>query len=297
VAYRRAIAIDPDLPGIYLNLGLAWFKLEKFHEALSAFEKEKATAPSDRVTLLIGMSHFGLGEYKTAADQLRLVAVKQPNNAELSYLLAKCYLWSGQYGEAKEVFRRLIERDPNSAPVHMLLGEALDADHRTPEATAEFEAAVKVGPAQPEAHFGLGFLYWKLKRYEDAEREFREELKRDPKNAQATAYLGDTLMKVGRKQDALKLFQSARELRPDMRIAHFDLAILHAGDKQYDAAVEEYRRAIQIDPSSYDAHYRLGRLYNQLGRSAEAEKEFKIVQALEQNRHEELLMKISGPSQ
>jgi tetratricopeptide (TPR) repeat protein len=35
-AYRRGIAIDPNLPGIYLNLGLAWFKLGKFQEAIAA---------------------------------------------------------------------------------------------------------------------------------------------------------------------------------------------------------------------------------------------------------------------
>ena len=35
--YRAAIALDPHLPGIYLNLGLAYMKLNKFPEAASAF--------------------------------------------------------------------------------------------------------------------------------------------------------------------------------------------------------------------------------------------------------------------
>src|SRR6266516_1328373 len=58
-SYQRAIAIDPNLPGIYLNLGLAWFKLGDFREAIAAFDKENAKAPSDRVATLLAMSYFG----------------------------------------------------------------------------------------------------------------------------------------------------------------------------------------------------------------------------------------------
>jgi tetratricopeptide (TPR) repeat protein len=38
-SYKRAIAIDPNLPGIYMNLGLAWFKLGNFRQAIAAFDK------------------------------------------------------------------------------------------------------------------------------------------------------------------------------------------------------------------------------------------------------------------
>ncbi len=131
-AYQRAIAIEPKLPGIYLNLGLAWFKLGNFREAISAFEKEKENPRSERLETLLAMSYFGLGQYRQAADLLKPIAAAQPENAELGYLLAKCYLWSGQTGEAMDLFKVLLQRDPNSVTVHMLLGEALDA--RAPHA-------------------------------------------------------------------------------------------------------------------------------------------------------------------
>jgi tetratricopeptide (TPR) repeat protein len=278
-SYKRAIAIDPNLPGIYLNLGLAWFKLGNFREAVAAFDKENVRAPSDQVTTLLAMSYFGLGQYSEAAERLKPLAAAQPGNAELSYLLAKCYLWSSQYKEA----------------VHMLLGEALDASYRTADATAEFEAASKAGPTQPDVHFGLGYLYWKQKRYNDAEREFRKELKNNPKNAQATAYLGDVMMKDGRKQDALALFKDAVQLRSDLHIPHVDMGILYAESRRYEAAIAEFHEAIKIDPAGFDAHYRLARLYRELGRAADAEAEFATVQKLHEKKTEEPLMRISGP--
>ncbi|MGH9694900.1 MAG: tetratricopeptide repeat protein, partial [Bryobacteraceae bacterium] len=69
-AYQRARAIEPDLPGLNLNLGLAWFKLGNFSEALAAFQKESARAPSERLTTLIAMSYFGLARYREAAARL-----------------------------------------------------------------------------------------------------------------------------------------------------------------------------------------------------------------------------------
>src|SRR5271157_6338641 len=39
--YRAAIALDPHLPGIYLNLGLAYFKLDRLPEAASALEQDR----------------------------------------------------------------------------------------------------------------------------------------------------------------------------------------------------------------------------------------------------------------
>ncbi len=294
-AYKRAIALDPDLPGIYLNLGLAWFKAGNFREAVTAFEQANKRLPSEQGTMLLAMSDFGLKRYKEASELLAPAAAANPDNNELVYLLAKCYLWSGQYAAATGLFHQLLQRDPDSAAVHMLLGEALDADDKTDQAATEFEAASKAAPSQPDVHFGLGFLYWKLRRYNEAEREFRQELANNRDNSQAFAYLGDTLLKTGRADDAFSALKHAIALQPDIQIAHLDLGALYAARKQNDLAIAELRKAIQCDPNAYEPHYRLARLYRESGNKAEANAEFAIVQKLHERKNEDTLMKISGP--
>ena len=294
-AYQRAIGLDPRLPGIYLNLGLAWFKMGVFKEAAAAFEKQNQIASSDQNSTLLAMSYFGLARYKEASARLKPLADAQPQNGELSYLLAKCYFWSGQTDEAMNIFRQLLERDPDSAPVHMLLGEAYDARYMPDDAIKEFEAAAQAGPTQPDVHFGLGYLYWKQKRFDDAERQFREELKNDAKHPQAEAYMGDVMMKLGRKREATELLKHAEQLQNDLHIVHEDLGVLYADDKRSVLAMAEFREAIRTDPGNFDAHYRLARLYRELGRKEEADREFAIVQKLHEKKTEEPLMNISGP--
>jgi len=291
-AYKRALTLDSRLPHLYLNLGLAYFKRGSFREALAAFQNEPA---SEQTATLIGMSHFGLGQFSQAAAALAPLAQAHPENGELGYLLAKSYLWAGQREKSMEMFRRLLEQDPNSAPVHMLLGEALDADDRESEATAEFEAAVAAGPQLPDVHFSLGYLYWKQRVFEKAEKEFRAELKNNPEHANALAYEGDIMLRDGRGEQALISLKKAEALDPKLHVVHQDLGIFYQNTKRLDQAVTEFQESVNTAPENYDAHYRLARIFKETGRTAEAEREFAVVRKLHEKQDEEPLMRISGP--
>jgi len=200
VAYQQALAADPKLPGLHLNLGLALFKLGDFRKAIPEFQSELKSGPNQQASTLLAISFYGAGDFRTAAEHLKVVSAAYPDNKEVPYLLAQAYIQSSQYAEAAECFRKLLELDPDSVQVHILLAEALDGIYRTEEATAEFETAVRMAPKEPNVHFGLGYLLWKQKRYEDADREFHAELSNDPRNPLAMAYLADSLLK--RSQDA-----------------------------------------------------------------------------------------------
>src|SRR5262252_4050510 len=65
--YREAIRKDPGIPGLYLNLGLALFKLGRLGEASSAFEHAVKADPSNfQARVLLGMSYFGIRKFAPA---------------------------------------------------------------------------------------------------------------------------------------------------------------------------------------------------------------------------------------
>lgn len=293
--YEVALRLDPHLPGLQLNLGLAYFKSKRFPEAARAFEEAvRADGNSFQARTLLGMSYYGCSRYADAAAQLKLASGKQPDNLELRYTLAQSYLLSKQYPEALAEFRFLLTRNPDSAQVHILLGQALDASNQAQAATAEFEAAVKAEPAPPEAHFGLGYLYWKQQRYEDAGREFRAELKAQPQHTQALTYLADAEMHTDNDQAAEAHLRQVLALDSNIRLAQLDLGILLASRNDSDAAAQCFREAIRIDPSKPDAHYRLGRLWSSLGRDQEAQAEFEKVKSLAAEQPPAPLIQLSG---
>jgi Flp pilus assembly protein TadD len=79
-----------------------------------------------------------------------------------------------------------------------------------------------------------------------------------------------------------------------LRIAFLDLGAILAEQKQYQDALAPLQRAVQLDPSRADAHYRLGRVYKALGDSAAAEQEFKKVQELHRKADEDVASKMSS---
>jgi tetratricopeptide (TPR) repeat protein len=247
--YKAALRLDSAVPGLQLNLGLAYFKSNHLREAAAAFEEAvRADSGSFQARALLGMSYYGSSRYRDAAAQLKLASEAQPDNLELRYTLAQSYLLSDQYPEALAEFQFLLSMNPDSAPVHILLGQVLDASNREDAATAEFEAAVKASTVPPDAHFGLGYLYWKQRRDVEARREFEVELTSQPQHAQVLTYLGDAEMQEDLQKPAETHLRRALALDANIPLAHLDLGILLAGRNHADEAAQHLREAIRLDP-------------------------------------------------
>jgi tetratricopeptide (TPR) repeat protein len=294
--YRRALAINPALPGLQMNLGLALFKDNQFREAILPFAAELRKHPGDqRLTILLGMAHYGMGDYAGAVPYLKTATGSDPQNLNLRLTLAQSCLWSKKFQCVLDDYKEILAINADSAAAHMMAGEALDGLNRTDDAISEFEAAAKASPKEPNVHFGLGYLLWKQRRYEDAMREFHLELENDPSHVQAMAYLGDTEIKLGDNAAAYAALEQAVKSPGAERIAWLDMGILQAGDHQNEEAIADFRRAIEMDPSEVDAHWRLARLYQTLGKKDEAKAEFAKASQLHEQKDEGLVRQMSGP--
>jgi len=294
-AYRKALAVNAKLPGIQLNLGLAEFKQGEFEAAIAPFRSALAAEPNNmQARTLLGLSYYGTKRFDEAVKHLEIAARSDATNIQLHQVLAQSCLWAKKYSCALDEFRKIQEQDPDSAASHVLTAEALDGLGRTTEAIAEFQAAAKVAPREPNVHFGIGYLYWKQHKYDEAKRALEEELAIDSANPQAIAYLGDIAMKQSDPEKALPLLKKAVQLKGDLRIAHLDMGILLAGRKEFPEALAALRRAEELDPSQPDAHYRMGKIYQQMGNSAASEKELAKVRELHEKDAGDIVREMSN---
>jgi tetratricopeptide (TPR) repeat protein len=293
-AYRKAIALDPGLPGIQLNLGLAEFKQGHFQAAIAPLSAALAAQPNNvQARALLGLSYYGAKQFAEASKHLEVAARADPDNTQLRQVLAHSCLWAKNFDCALEEFRDIEQRDPDSAAAHMLTGEALDGLGRTPEAIAEFEAAAKISPREPEVHFGIGFLQWKLRHYDEAESALRTELSIDSNNAQALAYLGDIEMKANDLDKALPLLEKAVKVKGgDVRIAYVDLGAVLMQQKRYQDAMAALQHAVKLDPAQPDSHFRLGRLYQEMGNTTAAQQEYAKVRELHEKAADDVASKM-----
>ena len=295
--YRKALTLNPAMPGLRLNLGLSLFKSGAPKQAIQTFLPLLKSAPPSspealRLTTLIGLAHYGLGEYATAVPYLKQATAADPQNLPFRLALAHSCLWSKQYQCVLDVYKEILSLNAESAEADMLAGEALDEMKNTAGATEQFRAAVKADPREPNVHFGLGYLLWGLMQYDEAAQELQAELANNPDHAQALAYLADTDMRLSHPEAAPPLLEKAIRIDPGIELAHLDLGILDADAGHKEDALRELKIAEKLSPDDQNVHWRLARFYQATGRKDEAKAEFDKTRSLQKAADETIFKKL-----
>ncbi|NYF91598.1 tetratricopeptide repeat protein [Tunturiibacter empetritectus] len=302
VYYRKAMALKPAMPGLRLNLGLAFFKDGQYKQAIQTFTpllrlQSQSTSEMQRLNVLVGMSHYGLGEYQAAVPYLKQVADRDGQNLSLLLTLAHSCLLSKQYQCVLDTYHRMVAQNAESAEADILVGEALDEMKDTAGATREFRAAVQVNPKEPNAHFGLGYLLWTQRQYQEASREFQAELENTPDYTQAMVYLADAEIQMNRNEDARSLLEKVVKVDPAIFMGHLDLGIVYAEANREEDALREFKAAAALKPDDVNVHMRLGRLYRSMGKAGEAKNEFDKARNQNRTAHDALITVMSSASE
>lgn len=179
-----------------------------------------------------------------------------------------------------EHFQRAIDLDPNYALAYTGLAEAYaflgsSTGERSPaecypKAKAAALRALALDDALAEAHTALGFfqlLYdWD---FAAAERSFRRAIELQPDNANAHDGLSFYLKATGQHEEAIRACKTARRLDPLSPFAEVSLGWAYYFARRYDRAIEQGRRALEIDPQLSFAYWHTGLARLQQGEQAE----------------------------
>ena len=291
--YRQAEAIDSAFPGLQMNLGLAYFKSALYRGSIKPFTLELHKHPGDqRLIILLGMAHYGMGDYLVAVPFLQQASEKQPQNLPLRLALAHSCLWSKQYDCVLATYKEILNLNPSSAEAELIVGEALDETGDDAGAMEHFQAAAAANPKEPNVHFCLGYLLWTQSHYTESVKEFEAELGNDPQNLQAREYLGDSYVNLTDYANAQPALEGVLARDPSSAMVHRDLGIVYASEGKKEDAATELLRAIALDPRDSAPHWRLARLYQSMGKKEEAAAEFAKVSSMKKEANESLVHKL-----
>ncbi len=89
-----------------------------------------------------------------------------------------------------------------------------------------------------------------------------------PKDAQGRFLKGLILTEQGKQDDAIKIFSDLTKDYPDLPEPYNNMAVLYAGQGQYDKAKQALEMAIRTHPSYATAHENLGDIYAKMASQA-----------------------------
>jgi tetratricopeptide (TPR) repeat protein len=134
-------------------------------------------------------------------------------------------------------------------------------------AVAAFKQALRLEPHLAEAHFDLGLVRQSQQQAAAAISEFRLALQYDPSLLQAHCALGSALSDP---VSAEAEFRKALAVNPKLVCALDGIAQALVKERRYDAAVDYWRQAVQIQPDAPDLQLSLATATYKLAKAREA---------------------------
>ncbi|MGH9652725.1 MAG: tetratricopeptide repeat protein [Bryobacteraceae bacterium] len=114
-----------------------------------------------------------------------------------------------------------------------------------------------------EAHATRAALDADLGHWDQAEPEFRRALALSPGYATAYQWYAEELAAHGRTREALEQIRRAQELDPLSLIVNVQVGYILFLARRYDDAIAQFRAALQMNPQFFFAHADLGQAYEQ----------------------------------
>jgi TolB-like protein/Flp pilus assembly protein TadD len=195
------------------------------------------------------------------------------------------HLWNTRTREgherAFEYYRRALERDSGYADVYAAIADAYRTSYQlghSPLSEAEtftrsmqaVQRALALDDGSADAHTSLAITLQWQRDWRGSEREFRRAIQLNPSHASAHSWFGLLLGGLGRLREAVDVSRRAYELDP--------FAVVPSGNygwqcylaRNYDCAIAQLRRTLEIAPTHPSTNQRLGLAYAQKGMLLEA---------------------------
>lgn len=280
-AYQSALRLAPELPQLLLNLGLAHYRAGQYEEAAKVFAKLLSLSPDvNQARQLLGLSLIELGRNDEAVKHLEMTLTVTPDDPAVLYGLGLAYLRLHRSTDVQAIITRMMTQPETLPAAHLLKGQSFLGDFEFEQAAAELEMAARLKADLPRINYSLGLSYLKLNRNKDAVSAFERELKISPHDASTFFYLAYLFEAEGNLEVAREKIQIALRFDPGIPEANALLGKILIKQGRPSEALAPLEAAVSADGRDPDKRYQLARVYQQLGRQADAAREFAEVQRL-----------------
>jgi len=219
------------------------------------------TKRSLAILLVLGASALAVAAYALQAQD-PLAAAKN------HYSMAQEYLRKYDRDQALRELKSAIQLVPELVEAHN--DYITNSRSKLAEIVAEYEDYLKQHPQSAVFHYLAGRAYYKAGRAKEGAAEYQKALELSPGYSWALLEQGNEVFKAGDSGKAGVHFEKARAQAGENTVLHMALANRLNSVRQYESAIAESQRALQLDPTCFDAY--LARWKAKLGLTSASDK-------------------------
>lgn len=245
--FLKAYNLQPSNLKVINELTKMYFDYRQWEKAIEFANKCVGCESSARI---VGLCNYELENYMAAEKALLKDLVKNPEDAQVNYILARTYLEMEQYRKAVPYFEKAAALNPNKNAWAYELGLLYYNNNNYRSAVTAFETATKNGYVASNDYnenYGYALLYsgqyakgeerllgiynkkgnkeilrdlaqilYDQKQYDKSLSYCQKLLEQDPKDAKALYQAGLTFQKIGQKEKGQGMCDKAIEIDPSL---------------------------------------------------------------------------------
>ena len=210
------------------------------------------------------------GDVNAAIDKYREMIRLAPHLAAAYNNLGMLYFNQREFAQAAPVLERGLRVDANMPTAIAMLGLSYYELGENDKAEPLLERAARANPSDDNVQLGLAHVLVSLGKDEEATHALNQYLQRNPKDVQALYLLGKTYLQMS--EDTLG---EINRIDPNSYVAHEVAGEIDEDMRNYDGALVEFKKAVDLAPQQPGTHLRLGNVYWVMGKWDSAQAEFR----------------------
>jgi predicted Zn-dependent protease len=299
-----AVKLDGGRLDVRYNLAVEQFRAGQLDESLNAIAHLRAQEDSAEVEDLAGDIEEEKGDYLAAVHAYQSSVSLAPKEERYRLSLGAELIRHLNYDAALVVFRQAAQMFADSARVYIGLGITYHFLQKEDESVAAFLRADQLSgnSSQVIGYFGVSQLGNADGPSEVAVKAACARADASPNDPTSLSWCGTLLFRrasLAGNQSALpeilRRLQSATRFQPEDPIATCSLGSALAWGEKWQTARHWLETCIRLQPGLAEGHYRLSRVYKELGLEKEAHQQAELTQKAfaERDQREALLKKFT----
>ena len=264
--YRKAIELEEntDNQANYLmQIGQIYAQQKKYEEAEKAYEEAKTKSDQEWVqqnaNSQINQLYQQMGKTDELTNKYEAKLKEEPKNLELLKQLAEIYSQNRQYEKCIELYKKALEIKPEDRNLLSKLASAYQNAKQYEKAITLYEELIAKFPENKQSYLSsLMYAYQQAGRNEDAIKTAEEYIKENPSQAHTYTTAANLYNNLKDYDKAIQFYRKAIEIEPTNINAMEQLAHTYQNAKKYDEAMEIIKKLIEKSP--YNKQYYMNKL-------------------------------------